>query len=1089
MKNLLSTFGKHTTRALCCVAVCGLTWACSDDFTLDDEKPSWLNSSIYDGLKDDGRFTNYIELLEDKAVNPTDPVTGEYLQRPLSEVLSRTGSKTVFVARDDAWDAFYKHNATLPESNPWHNATSYANLSVAQKKLLIHTSMLNNAIVMENLASSDGGTDADGNQTSPIRGEYMRRFTDVMLTDTITFLRPEEVPWAYNASKTYPAEYNEKGELTYQYVPEPNYWKRFSDKTGGKGVYIVTDSTANMMLHFTSEHMSKQEITDGDFEIIMGRSRKPGDVHIYDALLLSQDSVAQNGYINQTEKVIAPLPNMAEVIRTCGLTNIFSHILDRFSFPYYNEAVTEAYKTLHPEFKDSIFTKKYFAQLGMGHKKDEIYGPDGEKFQDSDGDIALRYNPGWNGYYDEADLRKDMASMFVPSDETLWEYFSEGGGGWELIKTYAQDPNATVNKGDYAALFNKIDDIPLSTLQALVNVIMFRSFNGSVPSKMTKLRDDAQEDLFTPDDIANIDTCLLACNGAVYVMSKVYGPADFTSVAAPAYISKSNRIMKWAIYNGSVESEDLMHINYFAYLKAMKSKFTFFLPSDEALKHYYDPISFTSQKSRVLELRYTGSGKFPLDKTLYEYDVTTGLQGAAYPRTENISQDEIVNRLKDMLESHTIVHDANNPLDSEDEYYIAKNGSGIKVTRDANNEIIKVQGGFQLENERRGITSGSSGTTIINVPAGNKSTLSNGTTFVLDDSPIIPASTSVYGVLNEDATTTGKFQGFYTLTLPNDSIIEECGLVPATVKSSDRTRLLSKYHTFIDRASTTGNGGGVDFNIQFFNNYRYTLFVPTNEAILAAEANGLPTWESIEADWHSMHTYGDLAEQHPETQEWYVINDNATKDTIWLSDIETRLKNSTRKKNVQSLMDDGVACFLHSDSLRLQAKVTYINNFIRGHFLDNSVFADKTARTEAEYVTSSYNSEYGVFVKVHVTREGDGVLKVRDDNGGSSLTVTENKNLMARDVICTRNGKNQSPYGQTTMNNIIIQGSSFCVIHQIPGVLNHTALDANGQYGLNWNDASECKAYLSKYPIVDTNYDVQTAGDGEEIARKKIVIR
>ena len=1077
MENLLSTFGKHTTRALCAVAVCGLSWACTDDYKLDDEKPTWLNSSIYDGLKGDGHFTNYVRLLEDNAVNPTDPVTGEYLQRPLSEVLSRTGSKTVFVARDDAWEAFYKKNATLPETNPWHNATSYENLTVAQKKLLIHSSMLNNAIVMENLASSDGGTDADGNQASPTRGEYMRRYTDVMLTDSVTFLRPEEVPWAHNANKTYPIEYNGKGEIAYQYVPETNYWKRFSDKAGGKGVYIVSDSTANMMLHFTTEHMSKQGVTDKDFEIFMGRPRKTGDVHIYDALLISQDSVAQNGYINQTEKVIAPLPNMAEVIRTNGRTNIFSHILDRFSFPYYNAAVTEAYKTLHPEFTDSIFTKKYFAKIGMNQKKDEIVGPDGAKFQDSDGTIALKFNPGWNTYYSDepsADPRKDMAAMFVPDDAILWSYFSEGGGGWELVKTYALDPFAPVNVGDYQALYDKIDDIPLSTLQDLVNVIMQKTFTGSVPSKMTKLNDDANEDLFSPEDIEYIDTCLLANNGAVYIMNKVYGPAKFSSVAAPANISKSNRIMKWAINNGNIESEDKMHINYYAYLMAMKSRFTFFLPSDEALKHYYDPISFTSQKPRILELSYTGSGKFPIEKKLYRFDLATGTQGDAYPRTENISEDEILNRLKDMLESHTIVHDGTNPIDSEDEYYIAKNGSGIKVTRDASGEIIGVQGGFQLENQRRGITAGASGTTNIQVPLANKSTLANGTTFVLDDSPIIPASVSVYGVLNEDTSANNKFKLFYDLTVSNDKIVEACGLVPSNTRSQEKQRLLNKYHTFIDKASTTGNGGGIDQNVQFFNNYRYTLFVPTNEAIQTAVANGLPTWETIEADYESIPNYKTAAVLHALKNKYYVINDNAAKDTIWVDDKQWN--------------DEDAHCFLHSDSLRIQAKITYLNNFIRGHFLDNSVFADKTPRSEAEYVTSSYNSEYGVFVKVHVTRDGNGILRVRDDNGGSSLTVTENKNFMARDVICTRNNKNQSPTGQSTMNNIIIQGSSFCVIHQIPGVLNHTPLGSNGKYNINWNDANACKAYLDKHPLIEPSYDVQTA-QGEEVSRKKIALR
>ena len=159
MTNRLSKWSRHSSRVVCLLAACGLMYACKDEFILDDEKPSWLNSSIYESLEQKGNFRTYLKLLADKDVNPENV-------RPLTDVLSRTGSKTVFVANDSAWDAFFAANASLPESNPWHYATSYDKLSQAQKKLLIHTSMLNNAIVMENLASSQSsGTD------SPVRGE------------------------------------------------------------------------------------------------------------------------------------------------------------------------------------------------------------------------------------------------------------------------------------------------------------------------------------------------------------------------------------------------------------------------------------------------------------------------------------------------------------------------------------------------------------------------------------------------------------------------------------------------------------------------------------------------------------------------------------------------------------------------------------------------------------------------------------------------------------------------------------------------------------------------------------------------------
>lgn len=136
MKNRFSTLGKSARFMLVLLAAYGVTSSCKDEYTLDDEKPSWLNSSIYESLTSQtnqnkypiGTYSNYLRLIADPDVNPTNA-------RPLTEVLSRTGSRTVFVADDAAWAEFFKENAQLPETNPWHNATSYDNLSRAQKNL------------------------------------------------------------------------------------------------------------------------------------------------------------------------------------------------------------------------------------------------------------------------------------------------------------------------------------------------------------------------------------------------------------------------------------------------------------------------------------------------------------------------------------------------------------------------------------------------------------------------------------------------------------------------------------------------------------------------------------------------------------------------------------------------------------------------------------------------------------------------------------------------------------------------------------------------------------------------------------------
>lgn len=1079
MTNRLSKWSRHSSRVVCLLMACGLMYACKDEFILDDEKPSWLNSSIYESLEQKGNFRTYLKLLADKDVNPEGV-------RTLTDVLSRTGSKTVFVANDSAWDAFFAANALLPEANPWHYATSYEKLSQAQKKLLIHTSMLNNAIVMENLASSQ----SDGTN-SPTRGEYMRRYTDVEATDSITYLPSvSENPMEDNLPFSYS-------------VTEKDYWARFRQVNGGHGIYLAIDSTLPMMLHFTSEHMSRNTVKDEDFALFMGRERNTSDVHIYDAILKEKDGVCENGYVNVTEKPLCPLTNMAEVIRTNGRTKIFSHILDRFSAPFYCARITDAYRILHPDFPadDSIFTKRYFSNNNFSVKAGYVRpGSDGEipKFEpgprgtyqkydpylfnvkqdDIDKDLkdripSLKFDPGWNGYYDEVDVRKDMAAIFVPSDEQLWHYFTKGSGQRLLKVYYAKegDPDAIEwvppTEGDIEGLFRQIDCIPLGTIDKLVYNLQQRSFVGSVPSKWSKLTDDAMEPLFDNVDeaISELDTAFVCSNGVVYVMNCTPVPADYRSVTAPAFISRSNKIMKSAIY------DDYMNLNYYAYLKAMQSRFTFLLPSDEALQYYYDPASMKSRHYRVIKFLFVG-GSFPIKCNHYyyysPYQKDKGTVGtvstSAIPGSNPFTNNEITNRLKDILESHTIVHDGTNPMshvgsgnsslpsqeyynipttDPLPEYYLSKNGNAIKVIRDEEDNVIAVKGGFQLENERQGVESDTPGVLSCSVVEPNET--DNGYTFVLD-APLVPTYRSVYSIFTNDADMlkaqpTGDYGGetpysqFYDLCTADgyETEIIGCGLVDGNLSKTQRESGLKKFKIFI-------SDNGLDYNVQFFNNYRYTIFVPTNEAVEQAIADGLPTWEDIREDFRS-HCKPEIDD---ETGEPKLDPDG---EIIYTDSLQT-----------------------YEDSVRIAAKITYLTNFVRYHFADNSVFADRTVLKPNEMVTSSYDKELELFCKLHVDRvaNGDGTdLRVCDDvtwkkNGNSMgatpLVTTGEKNVLARDVSCSSTPVN------VQMKGITINSSSAAVIHSIPGYLNHTEV-IDGRHDKTWESTIKAKRYLQRYAI------------------------
>ena len=66
------------------------------------------------------------------------------------------------------------------------------------------------------------------------------------------------------------------------------------------------------------------------------------------------------------------------------------------------------------------------------------------------------------------------------------------------------------------------------------------------------------------------------------------------------------------------------------------------------------------------------------------------------------------------------------------------------------------------------------------------------------------------------------------------------------------------------------------------------------------------------------------------------------------------------------------------------------------------------------------------------------------------------------------------------MNNIVLQSSSFAVIHQINGVLNHVPL-VNGRYDSTWATPNACKRYLHRFAVPKTETILQE----KELLHKK----
>ena len=129
--------------------------ASCEQYDLDERMPEWLGSSIYDYLQEEG-YDTYVKLIDDLGYH---------------DVMSKTGSKTLFVADEEAVERFfstgYFKNA---DGTPVKN---YAELSLAQKKMLLYGSMLNNVYQVAMLSSSQG----------PTVGDCMRRISSTSVYD------------------------------------------------------------------------------------------------------------------------------------------------------------------------------------------------------------------------------------------------------------------------------------------------------------------------------------------------------------------------------------------------------------------------------------------------------------------------------------------------------------------------------------------------------------------------------------------------------------------------------------------------------------------------------------------------------------------------------------------------------------------------------------------------------------------------------------------------------------------------------------------------------------------------------------------
>ena len=851
--------GRHLMLAAGVLLAGGSGLGSCSQYDLDEKTPDGWNSSIYSWLDEQGTFTNTVRMIDDLGYR---------------DVLAKTGSKTLFVADDAAYERFYRNNE-------W-GVRSYDQLSTSQKKMLLFGSMIDNSFQVQALSSTEG----------PVEGNCMRRQSSLSIYDTVPVMHRDDIPDAI-------------------------YWRSYRDRDN---LVVMHDMTPTPLIHFIERHMSNKQITNEDYDFLFNHTthRQSGDASVNGSQIVEQNIRCLNGFINRMSEVMTPLPNMADIINSKKNTSAFAHLLERYSvLDYCGDEVTRSYNANRGTEVDSVFQLRYFAKRSQGGR--EFTSTHNQKSQ-ANGELP--FDPGWNSYFivssegNETALQQDMAVMLVPSNEALNDYWENGAG-------------AALRKS-----FGSWDNVPYSTLTEFLKANMLSSFISSVPSKFQYILNDAADPMGITEE--HIDSVWLACNGAVYLTNHVFTPTSFVSVMYPTVVDQNMSIIHWAIEQ----------LNYGAYLNSLNSRYSFFLPSNGALLEYIDPVSYGKPQRQLLRFHYDPSKKNnEVYASIHNIDPETGIAGdsiGVYTNSGGKSLDgnPILNRLYNILDDHVVIGD----VEDGHEYYRTKGGSTLRVRN-----VGQGAQGMLVEGSRQ--VNGETPSVPVNYVY-DQTNGGNGKTYILEQGPVLGTRQTVFNLLGQHP----EFSRFREL-----------------LEGSD---LLETIHD--------GRFACSDTCISVFNNFHYTIYVPTNESIDALiAAKKLPTWDDV-----------------------------AVLDTL-----------SGEQKE------------------KAQLYTRQINEFLRYHIQDNALFigADNTTGNDAanadgtsttEFETAFIDKKSKTFNKLAITTDKAGSsISVRDKAGNTRHVMTDRNglyNLMAREYTYNSSSKSSAT---------IIHNSSSAVIHLIDGPL------------------------------------------------------
>lgn len=909
-------------------------------------------STLYDNLQALGNYTTYLRLIDS-----FDGIQRAFKNELTDDELEYMGSidtLTVFAPNDEAFARFFAHNAwTDGQGNA---ISSYEQLSGSQRFSLICMSYIPGFVTANNLHVNEN---VKGNLRLYTWG-YDRQFNLVPYkhtggTDINTF-PPDD-----NSNIDYAKELN-------QHIMD-GVWIGYGTVGDNTGALAYRGGT----MIWNDDYWQYNGLSHDDL-VFIGAADTEGSEHIKigNAHITQPNQRCKNGYLHLVDEVVVPQPNLMCALaqaRWGGKCSLASSLVQRFNYLKYD-----------PDY---------------AYYEEQIF---------NDGDSAMTVR---NSLLDRVVTTSQTPAIILPTDEALKAF---------LLATDNPLWQFGINQDNY---YDMLMSLPREVLQPFVKEWFRTSFTDVLPSRYSNMRSAKGHQLLagvtTPEAYKlAVQQVITAADGIIVVVDAVPNAEDLRNELT--FVKLAGRVAGAALTaNDRYEGERRTSPFSTDYQREMHNKsFTMFVPTDAGLEQYglVDPMSMASN-NRV-SWRYwsltpdsissNGTRQIAVAARAYRYDYkevrnteTARPLAAIYSSNAN---DDCANGnfgpvkrqlLTDMLDQHIVLQDVNSLLNTQRHWYLSRSGMPIYMKEHTNTNIV-VNGGMQIDLNEKDVADKHDCTLQF---VGQNST----GTSVFIDRPMQPTTQNVYQRLQSN----DAFSMFFDCA---NALNGAYDLKNQLFDIETSEALNRKYTIFADFSGSYARYGNANtMLVNFFHNFNYTIFVPTNEGMQKAIAEGLPTIESIE--------------QFVE----------------------------------ESLDGNGQL----PDDKREQAQARYLTllNFLKYHFCDKSYFLEPDLESgDIEQTTTACIDASNQQALTADINSGNGMLMVRDASNRYKAVKPDLANIIARDAEFN-NDPTRARY---------IRSASNVVLHGIDNA-DYLLFDntLNGDFTRAWRTPSAARKFVKKY--------------------------